>query len=154
MNDKETVDSFSSFTVSKVTISFLFSLISLAAFITWNASSINNRIISLEESLTVIQQANSAADSGVLARLDNLETSLDNLGNLNVDGLQEDIEELEELVEELETRLDEDFSWQLGDLFYRTDLLTEALRTQQWGVDFMNQQYNHCLLYTSDAADE
>jgi len=142
MNDKETVDSFSSFTVSKVTISFLFSLISLAAFITWNASSINNRIISLEESLTVIQQANSAADSGVLARLDKLETSLDNLGNLDVDDLQEDITELEELVEELETRLDEDFSWQLGDLFYRTDLLTEALRTQQWGVDFMNQQYN------------
>jgi hypothetical protein len=139
MNDKETVDSFSSFTVSKVTISFLFSLISLAAFITWNASSINNRIISLEESLTIIQQANSAADSGVLARLVTLETSLNNLANIDVN---DEISELEELVDEIETRLDEDFSWQLGDLFYRTDLLTEALRTQQWGVDFMNQQYN------------
>jgi hypothetical protein len=139
MNDKETVDSFSSFTVSKVTISFLFSLISLAAFITWNASSINNRIISLEESLTIIQQANSAADSGVLARLVTLETSLNNLANIDVN---DEISELEELVEEIETRLDEDFSWQLGDLFYRTDMLTEALRTQQWGVDFMNQQYN------------
>jgi hypothetical protein len=139
MNDKETVDSFSSFTVSKVTISFLFSLISLAAFITWNASSINNRIISLEESLTIIQQANSAADSGVLARLVTLETSLNNLANIDVN---DEISELEELVDEIETRLDEDFSWQLGDLFYRTDMLTEALRTQQWGVDFMNQQYN------------
>jgi hypothetical protein len=139
MNDKETVDSFSSFTVSKVTISFLFSLISLAAFITWNASSINNRIISLEESLTIIQQANSAADSGVLARLVTLETSLNNLANIDVN---DEISELEELVEEIETQLDEDFSWQLGDLFYRTDMLTEALRTQQWGVDFMNQQYN------------
>ena len=139
MNDKETVDSFSSFTVSKVTISFLFSLISLAAFITWNASSINNRIISLEESLTIIQQANSAADSGVLARLVTLETSLNNLANIDVN---DEISELEELVDEIETRLDEDFSWQLGDLFYRTDMLTEALRTQPWGVDFMNQQYN------------
>ena len=138
MNDKA-VDSFSSFTVSKVTISFLFSLISLAAFITWNASSINNRIISLEESLTIIQQANSAADSGVLARLVTLETSLNNLGNIDVN---DEIADLEELVEEIETRLDEDFSWQLGDLFYRTDILTEAVRTQQWGADFMNQQYN------------
>ena len=135
MNDKA-VDSFSSFTVSKVTISFLFSLISLAAFITWNASSINNRIISLEESLTIIQQANSAADSGVLARLVTLETSLNNLGN------NDELADIEEFLDEIETRLDEDFSWQLGDLFYRTDMLTEALRTQQWGVDFMNQQYN------------
>jgi len=135
MNDKA-VDSFSSFTVSKVTISFLFSLISLAAFITWNASSINNRIISLEESLTIIQQANSAADSGVLARLVTLETSLNNLGN------NDELADIEEFLDEIETRLDEDFSWQLGDLFYRTDMLTEALRTQQWGADFMNQQYN------------
>ena len=111
MNDKA-VDSFSSFTVSKVTISFLFSLISLAAFITWNASSINNRIISLEESLTIIQQANSAADSGVLARLVTLETSLNNLGN------NDELADIEEFLDEIETRLDEDFSWQLGDLFY------------------------------------
>ena len=122
-----------------MTISFLFSLISLAAFIAWNASSINNRIISLEESLTIIQQANGAADSGVLARLVTLETSLNNLGNIDVN---DEIADLEELVEEIETRLDEDFSWQLGDLFYRTDILTEAVRTQQWGADFMNQQYN------------
>ena len=75
----------------------------------------------------------------MLARLVTLETSLNNLANIDVN---DEIADLEELVEEIETRLDEDFSWQLGDLFYRTDMLTEALRTQQWGADFMNQQYN------------
>ena len=44
--------------------------------------------------------------------------------------------------EELETRLDDDTSWQIGDLFYRTDKLTDALRTQQWGADFIAQHGN------------
>ena len=77
------IDNLSDIKVSKVTLSFLCSLVGLAGFITWNASSIANRIGELEETVVVMQQANNGA---------------------------------------------EDISWQLGDLFHRTDVMMSIMR--------------------------
>ena len=75
MNDGS-IDTLSDIKVSKVTLSFLCSLVGLAGFITWNASSIANRIGELEETVVMMQAANNGADSAVLERLGNLEKQM------------------------------------------------------------------------------
>lgn len=127
--------------VSKVTLGFLASLVGLAAFITWNASSIANRIGELEETVIEMQLNNNGADSQVLARLDNLERQIANIGPLNTEEVEEDILDLEDLVEELAERIDDDISWQIGDLWWRLDVLTQAIESRPWGEEFLRQQF-------------
>ena len=122
------IDNLSDIKVSKVTLSFLCSLVGLAGFITWNASSIANRIGELEETVVVMQQANNGADSAVLERLGNLERQISNIGPLDTEEVEEDLLDIEELVEEINRRMDEDISWQLGDLFHRTDVMMSMMR--------------------------
>ncbi len=135
------IDNLSDIKVSKVTLSFLCSLIGLAAFITWNASSIANRIGELEETVIEMQQSNNGADSQVLARLDNLERQISGIGPVDTEDLEEDILDLEELVEELQQRLDEDISWQLNDIWWRTDVLIDVLNTRPWGEELLRQYF-------------
>ena len=135
------IDNLSDIKVSKVTLSFLCSLIGLAAFITWNASSIANRIGELEETVIEMQQSNNGADSQVLARLDNLERQISDIGPVDTEDLEEDILDLEELVEELQQRLDEDITWQLGDIWWRTDVLIDVLNTRPWGEELLRQYF-------------
>ena len=135
------IDNLSDIKVSKVTLSFLCSLIGLAAFITWNASSIANRICELEETVIEMQQSNNGADSQVLARLDNLERQISGIGPVDTEDLEEDILYLEELVEELQQRLDEDITWQLGDIWWRTDVLIDVLNTRPWGEELLRQYF-------------
>ncbi len=134
------IDNLSDIKVSKVTLSFLCSLIGLAAFITWNASSIANRIGELEETVVEMQHINGGADSAVLARLDNLERQINGIGPVNTEEVEEDLADIEELIEELEQRIDEDIGWQLGDMWWRIDVLTEVLRTRAWGQELLDQQ--------------
>jgi len=122
------IDNLSDIKVSKVTLSFLCSLVGLAGFITWNASSIANRIGELEETVVVMQQANNGADSAVLERLGNLERQISNIGPVDTEEVEEDLLDIEELVEEINRRMDEDISWQLGDLFHRTDVMMSMMR--------------------------
>ena len=135
------IDNLSDIKVSKVTLSFLCSLIGLAAFITWNASSIANRIGELEETVIEMQQSNNGADSQVLARLDNLERQISGIGPVDTEDLEEDILDLEELVEELQQRLDEYITWQLGDIWWRTDVLIDVLNTRPWGEELLRQYF-------------
>ena len=135
------IDNLSDIKVSKVTLSFLCSLIGLAAFITWNASSIANRIGELEETVIEMQASNNGADSQVLARLDALERQIENIGPVDTEDIEEDLLDFEELIEELERRIDEDINWQLGDLWWRVDVLTQAIESRQWGEEFLRQQF-------------
>ena len=127
--------------VSKVTLGFLASLVGLAAFITWNASSIANRIGELEETVVEMQLNNNGADTAVLARLDNLERQISNIGPVDTEEVEEDLLDIEELVEELELRIDEDINWQIGDLWWRMDVLTKAIESRPWGEEFLRQQF-------------
>ena len=127
--------------VSKVTLGFLASLVGLAAFITWNASSIANRIGELEETVVEMQLNNNGADTAVLARLDNLERQISNIGPVDTEEVEEDLLDIEELVEELELRSDEDINWQIGDLWWRMDVLTQAIESRPWGEELLRQQF-------------
>ena len=142
MNDSA-IDNLSDIKVSKVTLSFLCSLIGLAAFITWNASSIANRIGELEETVIEMQQSNNGADSQVLARLDNLERQISGIGPIDTEDLEEDILDLEEMIEELQQRLDEEVSYSLGDLWWRTDILIDVLSTRPWGEELLRQNFGN-----------
>ena len=88
-----------------------------------------------------MQLNNNGADSQVLARLDNLERQIANIGPVNTEEVEEDILDIEELVEELEQRIDEDINWQIGDLWWRLDVLTQAIESRPWGEDFLRQQF-------------
>ena len=136
------IDNLSDIKVSKVTLSFLCSLIGLAAFITWNASSIANRIGELEETVIEMQQSNNGADSQVLARLDNLERQISGIGPIDTEDLEEDILDLEEMIEELQQRLDEEVSYSLGDLWWRTDILIDVLSSRPWGEELLRQHFS------------
>ena len=127
--------------VSKVTLGFLASLVGLAAFITWNASSIANRIGELEETVVEMQLNNNGADTAVLARLDNLERQISNIGPVDTEEVEDDLLDIEELVEELARRIAADINWQLGALWSRMDVLTQAIESRPWGEEFLRQQF-------------
>ena len=135
------IDSLSDIKVSKVTLSFLCSLVGLAGFITWNASSIANRIGELEETVVMMQQANNGADSAVLERLGNLEKQITNIGPIDTEDIEEDVGDIEELLEEISRRMDEDISWQLGDLFHRTDVMMSLLREKEWAKETLDREF-------------
>ena len=140
MNDGS-IDTLSDIKVSKVTLSFLCSLVGLAGFITWNASSIANRIGELEETVVIMQAANNGADSAVLERLGNLEKQITNIGPIDTEDIEEDVGDIEELLEEISRRMDEDISWQLGDLFHRTDVMMSLLREKEWAKETLDREF-------------
>ena len=140
MNDGS-IDTLSDIKVSKVTLSFLCSLVGLAGFITWNASSIANRIGELEETVVMMQAANNGADSAVLERLQNLEKQITNIGPIDTEDIEEDVGDIEELLEEISRRMDEDISWQLGDLFHRTDVMMSLLREKEWAKETLDREF-------------
>jgi hypothetical protein len=140
MNDGS-IDTLSDIKVSKVTLSFLCSLVGLAGFITWNASSIANRIGELEETVVMMQAANNGADSAVLERLQNLEKQINLIGPIDTEDIEEDVGDIEELLEEISRRMDEDISWQLGDLFHRTDVMMSLLREKEWAKETLDREF-------------
>ena len=117
------------------------SLVGLAGFITWNASSIANRIGELEETVVMMQAANNGADSAVLERLGNLEKQITNIGPIDTEDIEEDVGDIEELLEEISRRMDEDISWQLGDLFHRTDVMMSLLREKEWAKETLDREF-------------
>ena len=89
----------------------------------------------------IIQQQDNGSDAAVLARFDALETQIANISPIDTSEIEEDVMDVEELIEELELRLDEDFTYQLGNLWWRTDMLMDAIRSQPWGSDFFQQHF-------------
>ena len=60
-------------------------------------------------------------------------------GEIITDDIEEEVLDLEEVIEELERRIDEDTERQMGDLWWRMDVLTEVLRTRAWADELLDQ---------------
>ncbi len=137
MND--VAEDFRQIKISRLTLGLIMSVAITSGVVVWNAAQVAGRIGDLEHTVQVIERRADGADAAVLARLDALETQISNIAPVSTDELEEDIIDLEEQIEELERRLDEDVDWQFGDLWWRVEVVTEALRTRGWGEDFLNE---------------
>jgi hypothetical protein len=145
----DVVDDLKQVRISKVTLGLILGVVTFSAVITWNAAQVANRITGLERSVAVIEQ-NTGTDSAVLARLDAIEegidtnaTSLENLRlarvadsrnfatSVMVELMAADVAALTNEVAELNERLEE-IGWELGDLWWRTDMNEQACRTRSW----------------------
>ena len=145
----DVVDDLKQVRISKVTLGLILGVVTFGAVITWNAAQVANRITGLERSVAVIEQ-NTGTDSAVLARLDAIEegidtnaTSLENLRlarvadsrnfatSVMVELMAADVAALTNEVAELNERLEE-IGWELGDLWWRTDMNEQACRTRSW----------------------
>jgi len=145
----DVVDDLKQVRISKVTLGLILGVVTFSAVITWNAAQVANRITGLERSVAVIEQ-NTGTDSAVLARLDAIEegidtnaTSLENLRlarvadsrnfatSVMVELMAADVAALTNEVAELNERLEE-IGWELGDLWWRTDMNEQACRTRAW----------------------
>jgi hypothetical protein len=49
--------------------------------------------------------------------------------------------DIEELLEEISRRMDEDISWQLGDLFHRTGVMMSLLREKEWAKETLDREF-------------
>jgi len=145
----DVVDDLKQVRISKVTLGLILGVVTFSAVITRNAAQVANRITGLERSVAVIEQ-NTGTDSAVLARLDAIEegidtnaTSLENLRlarvadsrnfatSVMVELMAADVAALTNEVAELNERLEE-IGWELGDLWWRTDMNEQACRTRAW----------------------
>jgi len=139
MND--VAEDFRQIKISRLTLGLIMSVAITSGVVVWNAAQVAGRIGDLEHAVQMVQQQDNGADAAVLARLDNLEQQIANIGPIDTEDLEEDVLDLEELIEDLERRLDEDFSYQLGDLWWRIDVLTEVISSRAWGEELLREQF-------------
>jgi len=139
MND--VAEDFRQIKISRLTLGLIMSVAITSGVVVWNAAQVAGRIGDLEHAVQMVQQQDNGADAAVLARLDNLETQIANIGPIDTEDLEEDVLDLEDLIEDLERRLDEDFSYQLGDLWWRIDVLTEVISSRAWGEELLREQF-------------
>mgnify|MGYP003654809969 FL=1 len=137
----EIADDFKQIKISRLTLGLIMSVAITSGVVVWNAAQVAGRIGDLEHAVQMVQQQDNGADAAVLARLDNLEQQIANIGPIDTEDLEEDVLDLEEVIEELERRLEEDIEWQIGDLWWRIDVLTEVLRSRAWAEELLNQQF-------------
>ncbi len=127
--------------VSKITLGFIASILFVGGTVAWTAAGTANRISNLEDTVHEIETNKSLADAAVLTRLDSLEQSI--TGMESPSGLEDTIEDLEEEIEEMQRFIDEDIQWQIGDLWWRTDVIERACRTRVWCDDALRQEFGH-----------
>ena len=139
MND--IAEDFRQIKISRLTLGLIMSVAITSGVVVWNAAQVAGRIGDLEHAVQMVQQQDNGADAAVLARLDNLEQQIANIGPIDTEDLEEDVLDLEEIIEDLERRLDEDFSYQLGDLWWRIDVLTEVISSRAWGEELLREQF-------------
>ena len=144
--------------ISKVTLGLILGVVTFSAVITWNAAQVANRITGLERSVAVIEQ-NTGTDSAVLARLDAIEegidtnaTSLENLRlarvadsrnfatSVMVELMAADVAALTNEIAEFNERLEE-IGWELGDLWWRTDMNEQACRSRTWCDEWYEENW-------------
>ena len=135
----EIADDFKQIKISRLTLGLIMSVAITSGVVVWNAAQVAGRIGDLEHAVQMVQQQDNGADAAVLARLDNLEQQIANIGPIDTEDLEEDVLDLEEVIEELERRLEEDIGWWLGDVSWRVDVLTEVLRSRAWGEELLDQ---------------
>ena len=140
MND--IAEDFKQIKISRLTLGLIMSVAITSGVVVWNAAQVAGRIGDLENTVQVIEQGNNTSDSAVLARLDALERQIAGIDPVSTEEVEEDLIDIAELVEELERRIDEDLNYQLGDLWWRTDILLDAVSSQPWGDEFLRQQFS------------
>ena len=129
--------------VSKITLGFIASILFVGGTVAWTAAGTANRISNLEDTVNEIETNKSLADQAVLTRLDSLESTISDMESPDTSGLEDTIEELEEDLEEMQRFIDEDIQWQIGDLWWRTDVIERACRTKVWCDDILRQEFGH-----------
>ena len=139
MND--IAEDFKQIKISRLTLGLIMSVAITSGVVVWNAAQVAGRIGDLENTVQVIEQGNNTSDSAVLARLDALERQIAGINPVSTEEVEEDLIDISELVEELERQIEE-YSYQLGDLWWRTDVLLDAVSSQPWGDEFLRQQFS------------
>jgi|TARA_E500000331_G_C17194986_1_gene686608 hypothetical protein len=129
--------------VSKITLGFIASILFVGGTVAWTAAGTANRISNLEDTVNVIETNKSFADQAVLTRLESLENTISNIEAPDTEDLEDTIEELEEEIDEMNRVLEEDLQWQIGDLWWRTDVIERACRTKVWCDDILRQEFGH-----------
>jgi len=139
MND--IAEDFKQIKISRLTLGLIMSVAITSGVVVWNAAQVAGRIGDLENTVQVIEQGNNTSDSAVLARLDALERQIAGINPVSTEEVEEDLIDISELVEDLERQIEE-YSYQLGDLWWRTDVLLDAVSSQPWGDEFLRQQFS------------
>ena len=139
MND--IAEDFKQIKISRLTLGLIMSVAITSGGVVWNAAQVAGRIGDLENTVQVIEQGNNTSDSAVLARLDALERQIAGINPVSTEEVEEDLIDISELVEDLERQIEE-YSYQLGDLWWRTDILLDAISSQPWGDEFLRQQFS------------
>jgi len=145
----DVLEDFKQIRISKVTLGLILGVVCFSAVITWNAAQVANRIDLLERSVNGIPIVDTdqfvtnvdllraiaaippptPIDLSGLATANDLEDLKDSVTLLLVDADTEP--EWVEKVEDIEERLEE-IGWELGDLWWRTDMGEQACRTKTW----------------------
>ena len=139
MND--IAEDFKQIKISRLTLGLIMSVAITSGVVVWNAAQVAGRIGDLENTVQVIEQGNNTSDSAVLARLDALERQIAGINPVSTEEVEEDLIDISELVEDLERQIEE-YSYQLGVLWWRTDILLDAISSQPWGDEFLRQQFS------------
>tara|TARA_B100000378_G_scaffold223891_1_gene187489 strand:- start:523 stop:996 length:474 start_codon:yes stop_codon:yes gene_type:complete len=154
----DVVDQLKKVQVSKLTLGLVGSIIAVSAVVTWNAAQVASRIDTLEvavANIEVIDTSNlvtsaqllaaiqaipepEAVDLSHLATADDLEDLQDSVTALLVNADQEP--EWVEQIEQIEQRLEE-MGWELGDLWWRTDMNEQACRTKKWCDEWYDENW-------------
>jgi len=149
----DVVDQLKKIQVSKLTLGLIGSIVFVSAVVTWNAAQLASRIDNLEDSVAaieVIDTSNLVTSAQLLAAIQAIPTpepvDLSHLATQAAyEDLSDDLQDLQDSVtalattepewiddiEAIEQRLEE-IGWELGDLWWRTDLSEQACRTRKW----------------------
>ena len=149
----DVVDQLKKVQVSKLTLGLVGSIIAVSAVVTWNAAQVASRIDQLEHSVAaieVIDTSNLVTSAQLLAAIqaipeadlsdlsDDLEDLQDSVASLLLDADREP--EWVDDIEAIEQRLEE-IGWELGDLWWRTDMSEQACRTRKWCDDWYDDNW-------------
>jgi hypothetical protein len=142
MNDL--AEDFKQIKISRLTLGLIMSVAITSGVVVWNAAQVAGRIGDLENTVRVIEQQDDGVDSAVLARLDALETQISNIGPIDTEDIEEDVLDLEEMLEEFMEEMEQQFeerSYELGDIWWRIDVLMQVLRTRAWGDELLDEHF-------------
>ena len=149
----DVVDQLKKVQVSILTLGLVGSIIAVSAVVTWNAAQVASRIDQLEVSVAAIE----VIDTSNLVTSAQLLAAIQAIPEADLSDLSDDLEDLQESVasllldadrepewvdeiEEIQQRLEE-MGWELGDLWWRTDMNEQACRTRKWCDDWYDENW-------------
>ena len=149
----DVVDQLKKVQVSKLTLGLVGSIIAVSAVVTWNAAQVASRIDQLEHSVAAIE----VIDTSNLVTSAQLLAAIQAIPEADLSDLSDDLEDLQDSVASLllaadrepewgdegdaiEQRLEE-IGWELGDLWWRTDMNEQACRSKTWCDDWYDDNW-------------